>query len=67
MVAGKNPSTRAMVVKMVSTAPAAPSRWPVMDLVELTASLAAWSPKVVWMAAVSQASFMEVEVPWALI
>ena len=28
-----------------ATAPLAPSRWPVMDLVELTIRFLAWSPK----------------------
>ena len=37
-----------------------------MDLVELMASLYAWPAKVRFTAAVSQASFMAVEVPWAL-
>ena len=35
MVAGTKPSRRARAVNRASTAPAAPSRWPVMDLVEL--------------------------------
>ena len=42
--------------KMASTAPAAPSMWPVMDLVELTARCLAWSPNTALMAAVSPAS-----------
>ena len=41
-------------------------RWPVIDLVEDTASLYAWPPNTVLMAAVSQLSFRWVDVPWAL-
>ena len=70
ILAGKRvyiPTEEVELYRYASTAPAAPSRWPVMDLVELTARRAAWSPNVVWMAAVSQASFIWVEVPWALI
>ena len=50
-----------------STPPAAPKRWPVIDLVELTASLEAYLPKVFLIANVSILSFKAVEVPWALI
>ena len=47
--------------------PAAPSMWPVMDLVELTMQArAASSPRPFLMARVSQASFKGVLVPWAL-
>ena len=53
-----------MTQRMASTAPAAPSRWPVIDLVELTGGIS--SPNTWRMAAVSQASFRGVEVPWAL-
>ena len=49
-----------------STPPAAPSRWPVIDFVELTASRRAWSPKTVLMARVSVVSLSSVDVPWAL-
>ena len=42
------------------------SRWPVIDLVEDTASLYAWPPNTVLMAVVSQLSFRWVDVPWAL-
>src|SRR5258705_11691908 len=49
-----------------STAPAAPSMWPVAPLVELTASFFAWSPKTVLMAWVSAMSPCGVLVPCAL-
>jgi len=39
---------------------------PVMDLVELTHSLRAWSPKAAFTAMVSATSPAGVEVPWAL-
>lgn len=38
-------------------------RWPVIDLVEDTASLYAWPPNTVLMAVVSQLSFRWVDVP----
>src|ERR1051325_4517512 len=56
----------ALAQMAISTAPAAPSMWPVAPLVELTASFFAWSPKTVLMAWVSQMSPCGVEVPWAL-
>jgi hypothetical protein len=46
-----------------STPPAAPSRWPVIDLVELTASFLAWSPKARFTAVVSATSPSGVDVP----
>ena len=46
-------------------APAAPSVWPIMLLLLLTASLSAWSPKAARIAFVSVASFSGVLVPWA--
>jgi hypothetical protein len=51
---------------MPSTAPAAPNRCPIIDLVEETASRSAWSPKARRMALVSETSPAGVEVPWAL-
>ena len=51
---------------MASTAPAAPSRWPVIDLVDEIGTRRACSPKAVLMAAVSLASLRRVLVPWAL-
>ena len=52
---------------ITSTAPAAPSRCPVIDLVELIAVFLAASPIAFLMAAVSYWSFSPVEVPCALI
>ena len=49
-----------------SRPPAAPSRWPVIDLVDDTASFRAWSPKQRLMASVSILSPCGVEVPCAL-
>ena len=49
-----------------SIAPAAPSMWPVIDFVDETATVCAWSPSTLLMAAVSAASFSGVDVPWAL-
>ncbi len=43
-VGGATPSRMARIEKMPSTAPAAPSRWPMADLVEDIASLPAASP-----------------------
>ena len=53
-------------VAISSTPPEAPSRWPIMLLVLLMASLRAWSPKTFLMALVSAASPSSVLVPWAL-
>lgn len=47
-------------------APAAPSVWPCMDLVELTARRSACPPKTLRMAVVFAASLARVAVPWAL-
>lgn len=51
---------------MASTAPAAPSIWPVIDLVELTSAFSAALPSAVLMAMVSALSFIGVLVPCAL-
>jgi hypothetical protein len=54
-------------VATASTAPAAPSRCPIADLVEETGIFfACSSPSARFSAAVSAASFSCVEVPWAL-
>ena len=45
MVGGATWSRIARILKIASTAPAAPSKWPVMDLVDLTASVCACSAK----------------------
>jgi hypothetical protein len=47
-------------------AAAAPSRCPVIDLVDEMARRRAWSPNVVLIAIVSRRSLNGVEVPWAL-
>ena len=66
MVGGTSPRAMASAQIPVSTPPAAPSMCPVIDLVELTISLRAWSPNTFLMAVVSLTSFILVEVPWAL-
>jgi hypothetical protein len=50
-----------------SSAPAAPSRCPVIDLVEPKMSFRACSPKMAFTASVSATSPCSVEVPCALI
>ena len=52
--------------RLDASQPAAPSRWPVIDLVEEMEIWRAASPKVRLMANVSQRSLIGVEVPWAL-
>ncbi len=54
------------MVAIASTAPAAPNRWPIIDLVLLIGMRAACWPKTVLMACVSERSFSWVDVPWAL-
>ena len=49
--------------KMASRAPAAPKQWPIIDLVEETFILYAWSPKAFLIMAVSAGSLIGVEVP----
>ena len=56
----------ARIEKIASTTPAARSRCPVMDLVELTASFFACSPNAFFMANVSALSPSSVEVACAL-
>src|SRR6266852_2253185 len=63
MEGGRIWSRRASTVTPASRPPAPPSRCPVMDLVELTASLC--SPKKFRMAWASSVSPIGVEVPWA--
>src|SRR5437867_3211632 len=50
------PCLIAIAVAMSSTPPLAPSRWPIMLLVLLIASLRAWSPKTRLIATVSATS-----------
>ena len=59
-------SRRARMVATASTAPAAPSRCPIADLVEDTGISPAWSPSASLIAFVSARSLSGVEVPWAL-
>jgi len=56
----------ARIVAIASTAPAAPSRWPIADFVEEIGIVFACSPRAVFSAAVSARSLIGVEVPWAL-
>jgi hypothetical protein len=51
------------MLKIASTPPAAPSRWPVIDLVELIGTVAARAPSAALTARVSAASLSWVEVP----
>ncbi len=51
---------------MLSTAPAAPSRCPTIDLVLLTATVSAAGPRAVRIALLSAGSFLGVPVPWPL-
>jgi len=55
-----------MTVAKASNAPAAPSAWPCIDLVELTAMRSACAPKTVRMAPASVGSLAGVAVPCAL-
>ena len=57
---------RAYALDARETAPAATVRWPIMDLVELTASFPACPPNTLRIARVSIRSLATVEVPWAL-
>src|SRR5258705_387523 len=65
MVGGDTWWWMASTVITASIAPAPPSRWPCIDLVEFTAILYAWSPNAAFRAAVSFASPSGVEVPCA--
>src|SRR5438105_4978348 len=66
MVGWTTPCLIDSAVAINSTPPLAPSRWPIMLLVLLIASLRAWSPKTVLIASVSASSPSGVLVPWAL-
>jgi hypothetical protein len=65
MVGGRIPSDTARTVATNSMPPAAPRRWPVMDLVDPKARRRACAPNTVFTAAVSVLSLRGVEVPWA--
>jgi hypothetical protein len=66
MVGGETWSRMASALKTASTPPAAPSRWPVIDLVELTATFGARAPSKRLIALVSATSPSGVDVPCAL-
>src|SRR5512137_1077015 len=67
MVGGTTPWWRASTATTASRPPAAPSRWPVIDLVEETHSpFWAWAPQTEVMAGHSATSPCGVEVPWVL-
>jgi hypothetical protein len=66
IVGGITPSWMERARIAVSRPPAAPSRCPVMDFVEDTATLFACAPKTCLIARVSTLSPVGVEVPWAL-
>ena len=59
------PSRMAPSAVSAATTPAAPSRWPTIDLGELMATLWACAPKAALMARVSVTSLSGVDVPWA--
>ena len=65
MVPGAFPSFTALTHTRDSKPPAAPRRWPVMDLVLEMGTCRACSPRASLRALVSTASFMGVLVPWA--
>ncbi|GMA89340.1 hypothetical protein GCM10025868_45900 [Angustibacter aerolatus] len=67
MVGGASRCCTASTVKIASTAPAAPSMWPVIDLVaDTTARCAAASPSAAWIEPASATSPTGVDVEWAL-
>src|SRR5262245_23075509 len=66
-VGGARLSLIASAEKIASTAPAAPSRWPIADLVEDIETFPAALPNRRSTAANSISSPIGVEVPWALI
>ena len=65
IVGGMTPSRTTNELTTNSNAPAAPSMWPVADLVELTLMVLAQSPNTALMARVSLKSFAGVDVPCA--
>src|SRR5207245_11519677 len=66
IVGGMMPVWTTRAQRPASKAPAAPSRWPVIDLVEPKMTWRARSPNTACAAAVSAASPCGVDVPWAL-
>ena len=67
IVGGSTPSTSDITVNAASTAPAAVRVWPIMDLLELTASFVLCAPNTLSRPKCSILSFSGVPVPWALI
>src|SRR5580765_3475025 len=66
VVGGNHCSRKAIKQTTASTAPAAPSRWPILAFVELIESLGAASPAQRLIAWASALSFRGVPVPCAL-
>ena len=66
MVGGRVPVSMVWIENTASTAPAAVSVWPIIDLLDETGIFASLSPKTVDMERYSILSFSGVEVPWAL-
>src|SRR5213075_246147 len=66
LVGGNHPSASAIRHTTASIAPAAPSKWPILDFVELTGTRLLVGPSSLRMASASAASFNGVPVPCAL-
>ena len=66
MVWGTMSWRKAITEAMSSSAPAAPSAWPIMDFVDDKTTRRAWFPNLMCTAAVSAWSLATVPVPWAL-
>src|SRR5262249_47178326 len=66
MVGGTTPFAITSEHTAASIAPAAPRRWPVIDLVEASITRCAYSPKTRVTAVVAGRAFGGGEVPWAL-
>ena len=66
MVGGSTPRCSVSARATASTAPAAPIRWPIIDLIDDSGRALAPSPKMRLTAVVSIWSFSRVLVPWAL-
>ncbi|SIK42142.1 Uncharacterised protein [Mycobacteroides abscessus subsp. abscessus] len=66
IVGGAVRVSSALTVKIASTAPAPPRRWPVIDFVPLTRVSSMWSPRSSAIATDSGMSPTGVDVAWAL-
>ena len=66
IVGGTIPFLIARILAIDSTAPAAPNKWPVIDLVELMFNSNAWSPNTSLIALASEISPTGVDVPCTL-